>query len=609
MSPTRISLSVALLCGALTACGGGSSAVESAQTASLQVPAVQPAATVAAVVAAPAFHLAPTTLAEPDDGDRFDNEASARRRPASNWLSGDQAALPTRGLTVQTIQDNERRRIQSGSSAAPQASATAVLTYTPAQIRAAYGMPALTAAGVTPTADQAAQQGAGQTIYIVDANHDPNVAAELSAFNQKFGLPTCTSQSVATSATLPLAAASTSAGCTFSVVYATAAGGMSTSVPAYDAGWATEIALDVQWAHATAPRARIVLIEVPDTTTTSLMGGVKLANAMGPGVVSMSFGAPEGSWMTSLNSTFNGTGMSYVAATGDSGAGVLWPSVAPTVLAVGGTTLSWNGSGTRSETVWASTGGGMSAYVARPSYQVNTVPGMGSPAQRMVADVSFNADPTTGQYTAIQPQGGSLSWVSAGGTSLATPQWAGLIAIANAQRARAGTAALGAPHGALYTTIASVPGNYAAALADVHSGSDGSCVSCSAHTGYDAPSGLGTPNTTSLSNLLAGASASTGSSSTGTSAPPTSAAPQISATAWSATVGKAFAGSFTVSDPGGLAMTIQISGIPSGMTMSLSGSTVTAKWAVPLVGSYNIQIKATDSAGLSSMATLPLTVH
>ncbi|MBV8603855.1 MAG: S53 family peptidase [Pelomonas sp.] len=604
--PTTATLSL-LLCAALSACGGGS---PDSTTATLQAEAVAPAA-LPAVQAQPSFHLAPVMLDEPDDADRDVPSMSALRAPHAIGLSADQAAVETRGLTVAAILANQRPHIESAGTAQPAATTAAVVTYTPAQIRAAYGMAALPATAAGLSAAQAAQQGAGQTIYIVDANNDPNAAAELAAFNAKFGLPTCTTQAIAASSALPLAAASTTAGCTLAIVYATAAGGMTANAPAYDSGWQTEIALDLQWAHATAPRARLVLIEVPDSSTTSLLGGVKLANAMGKGVVSMSFGGAEGSWMSGTNSAFAASGMSYVAAAGDGGAGVSWPAAEPSVLAVGGTTLSWSGSGTRSEVVWSKTGGGASAYFARPSYQTSSVPGMGASTQRLVSDVSFNADPNTGQYVAIQPQGGSLGWVSAGGTSLSTPQWAGLLAVSNALRASAGAATIGDPHAALYTSIASVPGNYAAALADVTSGSNGSCALCSAHAGYDTPTGLGTPNTTSLLTQLSGVAAGTPSSSGTSAAPaPANSGPQISASAWTATHGKAFSGTFSVKDGAGLSMTISISGIPSGMNLAMgSGGVITATWAAPVTGKYTLSIKATDSAGLSSNASLLLTVQ
>src|SRR5262249_42228807 len=162
-------------------------------------------------------------------------------------------------------------------------------------------------------------------IYVVNARHDPNIAAELATFNAKFGLPACTTRVLTATTALPLAAASASS-CELVAAYSSGAN-LSSTAPAYDSGWATEIALGVQWAHATAPLARIVLIEAPDASVSNLSGAVKLANRMGAGVVSMSFGAPEGSWGSSYDAIFSTTGMSYVAATGDGGAAVSWPSV------------------------------------------------------------------------------------------------------------------------------------------------------------------------------------------------------------------------------------------------------------------------------------------
>lgn len=601
-----------LAAAALSACGGGNGTTEvlaSAQT--LTVPADTAIAAAAAdgsaaVVVAPTYHLAPVELAAPDDGDSDGNALSAARGPHRVNIDDSLAAQTTRGLTLDDIRSRARIQSSSTGSATPQAGSTAVATYTPAQVRAAYGLPALTAAGVTPTADQAAQQGAGQTIYLIAAYHDPNIAAELAAFNAKFGLPTCATQAIPTTTTA-LAAASTTAGCTLSVVYTNSSGAMTATAPAYNSGWATEIALDVQWAHATAPRARLVLIEAADASLNSLAGAVRRANALGPGIVSMSFGASEGSWISSYDSAFSGSRMSYVAATGDNGAGVSWPSSSAGVLAVGGTSLTWSGSGTRAETVWSGTGGGQSAYVARPSYQTTAISSLFSATNRLVADVAFNANPYTGQYVAVQPQGGSLSWISAGGTSLSTPQWAGLLAVTNALRARAGAAEIGAPHAALYQRIAAVPGNYAAALMDVTSGNDGSCTLCTARSGYDAPTGLGTPNASALLTQLTGASSASTSTGTGTTTP--SGAPVLSVSAWSGKAGQRFTGSFGVTDPAGLAMNIAVSGIPSGMTLALSGGTVTATWTSPVKGSYTLAVTATDSAGRSASASIPLTIQ
>jgi hypothetical protein len=270
--------------------------------------------------------------------------------------------------------------------------------------------------------------------------------------------------------------------------------------------------------------------------------------------------------------------MTYLAATGDNGAGVSWPSVSPNVVAVGGTTLTYSGSGTRSEVSWSGTGGGTSAFSATPSYQNSAVPGMGNVAHRTVADVAFNADPASGQYVVtIAPGSSTQSWFSVGGTSLSTPQWAGLMAIANATRGVAGKAAMGAPHGLLYQQIASTPGTYASVFADVSKGSDGTCASCTAKSGYDPLSGLGTPNVGSLVTALSGAAV----------AP---AAPVVTAASISGQVGTAL--SFTVSATSANALTYSLSGAPSGMAISSAG---VVSWATPLAGSYAVTVVAKDS--------------
>ena len=592
----------------LSACGGSSSSsgqpssdgtqAAAATAASAPAALVAPAAVIAtgtttlsvetanlpdaaaAQIAKPFFHSAPGLLQEPDNTDAANSGASGLRAPTQYRLSADMAAVPTAGLTVEDLQNPDRvRELNAQAMAAefkPMAGTGVIATYTPAQIRAAYGLPLLPPAGAALSATQAAQLGAGQTIYIVDAYHDPNVAAELAAFNAKFGLPGCTTKSIAVTATLPLAPASTTA-CELSVVYNTAAGGMTATAPAYDAGWATEITLDVQWAHATAPLARIVLIEAPDASLNSLLGAVKLANAMGPGVVSMSFGATEGTWTSTVDSAFSGTNMTYLAATGDWGAQVSWPSVSTKVVAVGGTTLNSVGNGTRSEVGWTLTGGGISAYTATPSYQTPAVPGLGSVARRAVADVAFNADPKSGQYVAVINAGSSaVSWVSAGGTSLSTPQWAGLIAIANAVRATTGKPALGAPHAVLYGQIASVPGTYASVFSDITVSSNGTCSLCTAKIGYDALTGLGTPNVTSLLSTLTGSSANQ--------------APIVTSASISGKVATAL--SFTVSVSSANPVTYTLSGAPAGMTISTTG---VVSWASPVVGTFPVTVTAKDS--------------
>jgi hypothetical protein len=601
----------ALLAALLAACGGGSQTQEpvlaepeaevATASTTLDVDGPDLPAADAARMAEPSFHVAPVLLQEPDDIDALQPGASATRAPRMQTVPAGNAALSTRHLTVGTLLDAQRRQrlssLSSGSesaadsNAAPAAGSGVVATYSPAQVRAAYGLPALPAAGSVLNAAQAAQLGAGQTLYVVGARHNPNVAAELAAFNQKFGLPGCTTKVIAVTAALPLAAASASA-CELSVVYTNTTGSRTATAPAYDSGWATELALDVQWAHATAPLARIVLIEAPDPSVNSLLGAVRLANAMGPGVVSMSFGTAEAGFTAQVDSAFAGAGMSYLAATGDWGTGVFWPSVSPNVVAVGGTTLTWSGSGTRSETAWSGTGGGLSAYTARPAYQTAAIPGLGTPVRRTLADVAFNADPSSGQYVAVMSPGSTaVNWISAGGTSLSTPQWAGLLAVANAMRVQTGKPVLGSPHAMLYQQIGAVPGTYAGAFADILQGSNGTCSLCTARAGHDSLTGLGTPKASALLSALGGASAST-------------LPPVVTAAAISGQVGTALSFTVSVSAPNPVSYTL--TGAPAGMAIAANG---VVTWATPVAGTYSVTVSAKDSkTALTGKAVYVVTI-
>jgi len=598
---------------ALAACGAGGDAgvaetpVGSTESiASVDTASVKYALTVTDVAGdqpsvAPTFHAAPVILDAPDAADSIDPATSAQHAPHEQRVQQELSGLSSRGLTREQMDEVLQDGIiptrsaaygansTNGEDAAPLATGTLVATYTPAQIRAAYGLPALPAPGASMTSAQAAQLGAGQTLYIVDAYHDPNAATELAAFNQNFGLPGCTSVQIAATATLPLTTAPTS-GCTFAVVYSTAAGRVSATAPAYDSGWATEIALDVQWAHATAPLARIVLIEAPDASVGSLVGAISLANSMGPGVVSMSFGAAEGAWSANYESAFSGTNMTYVAASGDSGVGVQWPSVSPRVVAVGGTTLRWSGSGTRSEAVWSGTGGGISQYTALPSYQTSAVPGLGNWRYRAASDVSFNGDPTTGQYVAVITPGTTQArWISAGGTSLSAPQWAGLLAMANAQRLLAARPLLGDPHALIYG-IAAQSAPYSANFLDISQGLHGTCAACYATPGYDAPSGIGSPNAATLLGTLSQNVASS--------------APVVTGASVSGFVGVPLA--FTVSAVNANPMMLSLVNAPPGMTISATG---VVTWSAPLAGTYAVTVRAADTrTGLSGQGLYSITI-
>jgi len=563
--PASLSFLACLLAAVLTACGGGSDAASGAAPEDAD-----------GVRAHPAFHMAPAQLDAP---------VGAGLVPHRFEIAAALADLPTARLTPARLAGAQRARVAAAGDV-PSAPAVAATVYSPAQIRAAYGLPPLS--GATP-----ADLGAGQTIYIVDAHDHPNAAADLAAFSTTFGLPGCASAPLAASALPPLAPAGT--GCTFSVAYTDHSAQLLRSAPAYDAEWAAEIALDVEWAHAIAPLSRLVLIEVPSDDTRQLLGGVALANRMGPGVVSMSFGAPEGSWVRASDAGFSAPGMTYVAAAGDAGAQVLWPAVSPKVLAVGGTSLQWNGlQPARREVAWANSGGGISAIEPSPAWQAGlAVPGVGTATMRVVADVAFNADPTTGQYVALTPPGASrTAWNSFGGTSIGAPQWAGLVAVANARRAAIGKKPLGDFHAALYQAIASSPVPHAAAFADIVDGRDGACAGCVAAAGYDTITGWGTPNADVLLRALASAAAD-------------GVAPVVPGGAFRARTDGSFTASLGVAAPAGVTTSYALNGAPAGLVVDAAG---VVHWAAPAAGNYAFTATATTNLGLSASARYTLSV-
>ncbi len=601
------SLLAACIAASLAACGGAAQAPAVARVANVAttdatavtvVPAPVALSDADRVAMLPTFHMAPAMLAEPDDVDVGGTNVSAHRAPRAFRIEAALSGVDSARLTPQVLSAHIANAARARVAAAPSAgnvpfdNSISAAVFTPAQIRAAYGLSDLPAVGVAVSAALAASLGAGQTIYLVDANDNPNALADLNRFSTKFGLPGCTGLSVKT---LPLA--SPGSACTFSVAYADATGALRAAAPAYDAGWASESALDVQWAHAIAPLARIVLVEANDAMNTSLLGAVTLARRMGPGVVSMSFGGGEGSWVASVDATFTGDGMTFVASTGDNGAEVNWPAVSPNVLAVGGTSLAWSGSGTRREATWSGSGGGISLFEPLPAWQSGvTLPGGAALARRAVADVSFNADPNTGQYVALTAPGSTTtSWNAYGGTSISAPQWAGIVAVANALRASASKARLGDVHSTIYTAIAAVPGTYAAAFGDVLTGANGSCATCKSAAGFDPATGWGTPNSTSLLQLLAGAPLGV----------PVAVAPVVPGGALSAKAGVVLSQSLGIRAPTGVTTTFSLAGAPTGLSVTTAG---VLGWTAPVVGNYAFTATARTSAGMSATGSYTLAV-
>jgi subtilase family serine protease len=340
--------------------------------------------------------------------------------------------------------------------------------FTPSQIRHAYGF------------DQITNQGAGQTIALVDAYDDANAANDLTVFSRQFNLPACT----------------TANGC-FRQLYS------SGRKPAANANWAVEIALDIEWAHAIAPQAKILLVEAPSNNLSDLLSGVDFAVRNGASVVSMSWTSAELSTERNLDNHFVSTGVTFLAASGDSGTGVNYPAASPDVIAVGGTSLTLDKSENySSESAWSGSGGGLSKYEYEPISQAQFPVPDDIHGTRGVPDVSYNADPGTGYaiYDSVGVSGYS-GWFQVGGTSAAAPQWAALVAIANSQRVAARKSNLSATGTSVYAVGKSSLGNYFHA---VTTGTNGSCGTlCDALTGYDYVTGLGTPQSKVLVPALA----------------------------------------------------------------------------------------------------------
>jgi subtilase family serine protease len=335
--------------------------------------------------------------------------------------------------------------------------------YTPAQIRQAYGFA------------QQTGTGKGQTIAIVDAFDDPKITSDLDTFSKTFGLP------------------QTKAGTfTFSVAYA---GG---TKPAPDANWAVEISLDVEWAHAIAPNANILLVEANTNSFVDMYAAVDYAVGQGAKVVSMSWGASDGSGDgdAANDKHFNIPGVTFLAATGDGGGSVIYPAASPYVVSVGGTTLTLDGQNNRSaETAWSSGGGGVSSIEAEPGYQTSFHLGL---TGRGTPDVAYDADLNTGVRVYDTYGFRKGSWLVVGGTSVGTPQWAALVALANAGRTTPLTST-DLTTSPIYTA-ATGSTNYSNNYFDVTTGSNG----YPAGTGYDLATGLGSPKANNLVPYLTG---------------------------------------------------------------------------------------------------------
>lgn len=276
---------------------------------------------------------------------------------------------------------------------------TSPVGLTPSQMKGAYGFSTSNTAGT------------GMTIAIVDAYDLPTAENDLNVFSSRFGLPACTIAN----------------GCFKKV---NQSGG--TKYPRYNSGWGLEIALDIEWAHAIAPGAKILLVEASTNSFTNLLAAEDYAAAHS-NYISNSWGGSEFSGEASYDTHFVHSGVSFFVAAGDAGLPADYPSSSPNVISVGGTLLTFNADGSlQSETGWSSGGGGCSLYEAATSAQAS----FGGYVQvncagaRATPDVSLDADPNSGAavYDSSSYQG-QKGWYQVGGTSLSSPMWAARAAV------------------------------------------------------------------------------------------------------------------------------------------------------------------------------------
>jgi subtilase family serine protease len=312
--------------------------------------------------------------------------------------------------------------------------------YGPADLQSAYALPSSSA-------------GSGQTVAIVDAFDDPTAESDLASYRSFYGLPPCTKAS----------------GCFRQVNE----NGGTLPMPPANPDWDLEISLDLDMVSAVCPNCHILLVEATTNLNTDLYASENTAAALGANAISNSWGGDESSDEATNDTYFNHPGIAITVSSGDNGYGVEYPAASPYVTAVGGTSLN-RGGGSRgwSETAWSGAGSGCSAYEPKPSWQTDT-----GCHKRTVADASAVADPNTGVAVLYAGQ-----WFEVGGTSASSPIIASVYALAG----NAGS-----------VTYGSYPYSHTSSLNDVVGGSNGTCSPaylCTGVSGYDGPTGLGTPN-------------------------------------------------------------------------------------------------------------------
>jgi len=393
------------------------------------------------------------------------------------------------------------------------------------------------------------------TIAIVDAYDYPNVESDLAQYRSAYGLPPCTKSN----------------GCLKVVNQNGQTSPLPGTAPRND-DWTVEAALDLDMASAACPNCKLLFVEAQDDQGDGLFIANNGAVTAGAKVVSNSWGGPDDGSSPSYETYFNHPGVSFFVATGDNGYNQTpdYPSTSAYVTGVGGTSLQQSGSSRGwSESAWNGGGSSCSTYISKPSYQGNT-----SCSGRAASDVAAVGDPNTG--VAIY-NAGSGGWLVIGGTSAAAPLVAGIYAAT-------GHAGDGP----------SFPYAHTGMYWDVTSGSNGSCGAplCRAGTGWDGPTGIGTPNAAMLKTST-----------------PTNQAPHVSITAPTkgSTVSPGFSVSVNATDDQAVAkVELRIDGALVG---TLTAAPYTFQTSSNLAeGDHQLEARAYDGPGLTATDTATVTV-
>jgi subtilase family serine protease len=360
-----------------------------------------------------------------------------------------------------------------------------------------YGPPQLYRAYDLLPVYRAGNFGQGETVAVLDAFGSPTIRRDVAAFDAAFHLPPVRLR----------------------VAHPVGAPPPFRATPERT-GWAHETSIDVEWVHAMAPSARIVLVETPVDETEGIHGMPEMMRSIAwarrtlhPDVFSLSFTATEETFPAGAVARLrraivaaSRSGATVVAATGDSGAAgyrldlphvfrhpaVGWPATDPLVTAVGGTDplLDAAGRRLRPDTAWPLSGGGRSRLFARPAYQSTVAPGPAGP--RLIPDVAIAGAVQDGELVLYDGR-----WLHGGGTSMSAALFAGIVALAD----RAAGHPLGNLNPRLYRLAAAGDG----AIVDVRSGSNGfaGVSGYAAGPGYDLVTGLGTVDAARLVRALA----------------------------------------------------------------------------------------------------------